>query len=114
MNAKQKNGILNSLARLLGENKSDVIAANRKDVSVCPGDDPVILDRLRTDAAKIEKMAASLRSVINLPDPVGGLISSHTRSDGLLIENRKVPFGTVLIIYEARPDVTVEAAATAL
>ncbi|MEP7076826.1 MAG: glutamate-5-semialdehyde dehydrogenase [Acidobacteriota bacterium] len=114
MNAEQRNGVLNSLARLLGENKSDIITANRGDVEACPADDPVILDRLRLNEAKIEKMAASLQSVIERPDPVGGLISSHTRSDGLLIENRKVPFGTVLIIYEARPDVTVEAAAIAL
>lgn len=114
MNAEQRNGILNSLARLLGENKSDVIAANREDVSVCLANDPVILDRLRIDHTKIEKMAASLRCVIERSDAVGSLISSHRRSDGLLIENRKVPFGTVLIIYEARPDVTVEAAAIAL
>ncbi|MEP6847617.1 MAG: glutamate-5-semialdehyde dehydrogenase [Acidobacteriota bacterium] len=114
MNAEQRNGVLNSLARLLGENKSDIIAANRVDVAACPADDPVILDRLRIDEAKIKKMAVSMRSVIERPDPVGSLISSHTRSDGLLIENRKVPFGTVLIIYEARPDVTVEAGAIAL
>jgi glutamate-5-semialdehyde dehydrogenase len=114
MNANQRNNVLNSLARLLAENKSDIVAANTLDISACPPDDPVILDRLGIDETKVEKMIASVQCVIDLPDPVGKIISSHNRTDGLRIENRRVPFGTVLIIYEARPDVTVEATAIAL
>jgi glutamate-5-semialdehyde dehydrogenase len=114
MNPDQRNDILNSLARLLAENKSVVIAANLLDISACPPNDAVILDRLRIDPAKVEKMIASIRCVVDLPDSVGEIISAHTRNDGLRIENQRVPFGTVLIIYEARPDVTVEAAAMAL
>ncbi len=59
-------------------------------------------------------MIASVESVIAAPDPVGKIVSSHIREDGLRIENRTVPFGTVLIIYEARPDVSIEAAIIAL
>ncbi|MEO7673525.1 MAG: glutamate-5-semialdehyde dehydrogenase [Pyrinomonadaceae bacterium] len=114
MNANLRSGILNSLARLLAENKSAIVAANRLDVAACPPDDAVILDRLKVDEAKVESMMASVRSVIATPDPVGKVISSHTRKDGLRIENRQVPFGTILIIYEARPDVSVEAAIIAL
>ena len=114
MNELLKNGILNSLARLLAENKSGLTEANELDVSACPPDDAVIMDRLKVDGAKVETMIASVLSVIALPDPEGKLISSHTRSDGLLIENRQVPFGTILIIYEARPDVSIEAAIIAL
>jgi glutamate-5-semialdehyde dehydrogenase len=59
-------------------------------------------------------MIRSVESVAAQDDPEGVVISSHVREDGLRIENRKVPFGTVLIIYEARPDVTIEAAAIAM
>lgn len=114
MNAQQRNDILNSLARLLAENKSGIIAANRLDVAACPPDDAVIFDRLKVDESKVDQMIASVRSVIDSPDPVGEIISSHKRADGLRIENRKVPFGTILIIYEARPDVSIEAAIIAL
>lgn len=114
MNANLRNDILNSLARLLAENKSGIIAANRLDVAACPPDDAVILDRLKIDDAKVENMVASVRKVIEAPGPAGRVISKHTREDGLRIENRHVPFGTILIIYEARPDVSIEAAIIAL
>ena len=114
MNANLRNKILKSLARLLAENKSGIVAANKIDVAACPPDDAVILDRLKVNDTKIDSMIASVKSVIASPDPVGKVISSHTREDGLRIENRQVPFGTILIIYEARPDVSVEAAIIAL
>jgi glutamate-5-semialdehyde dehydrogenase len=112
--ARIRNNILQTLARLLAENKSAIIAANRLDTDACPPDDLVIYDRLKVDAAKIEKMIASVESVIAAPDPVGKILFAHTRADGLRIENRAAPFGTILIIYEARPDVSVEAAIIAL
>lgn len=102
------------MARLLAENKSAIVAANTLDVAACPPDDAVILDRLKVNEAKVDSMIASVRNVIDALDPVGKVISSHTREDGLRIENRQVPFGTILIIYEARPDVSVEAAIIAL
>jgi glutamate-5-semialdehyde dehydrogenase len=114
MNTEQRNDILNSLARLLAEHKSGILAANEVDLDGCPPGDAVILDRLKVDEAKIKKMIASVRCVIDLPDPLDKIISSHIRPNGLRVENRRVPFGTVLIIYEARPDVSVEAAAIAL
>lgn len=108
------NGILNSLARLLAENKATIVAANGADVAASPPDDIVIYDRLKVDEEKVDKMIASVRSVVELDDPVGNVISSHMRPDGLRIENRRVPFGTILIIFEARPDVCIEAAIIAL
>ena len=96
------------------ENRAGIVAANRTDVAACPADDAVILDRLRVDEAKADKMIAAVKSVIEADDPVGKIISSHTRGDGLRIENRRVPFGTILIIFEARPDVCIEAAIIAL
>ena len=103
------NEILNSLARLLAENKSAIVEANGRDLAVCPAADPVIFDRLKVDEEKVEKMISSVKSVIDLDDPAGTVISSHTRPNGLRIENRRVPFGTILIIFEARPDVCIEA-----
>ncbi|MEQ1643161.1 MAG: glutamate-5-semialdehyde dehydrogenase [Pyrinomonadaceae bacterium] len=114
MNANQRNTILTSLARLLQEHKTAIIAANQLDVDDCPPGDAVILDRLKVDETKVDAIIASVRNVIAANDPVGRVISSYTREDGLRIENRQVPFGTILIIYEARPDVTIEAAIIAL
>jgi glutamate-5-semialdehyde dehydrogenase len=114
MNEQMRNQILESLAKLLAENKQSIIEANKLDIAACPTDDLVIFDRLKVDNAKVDKMIASVKSVIEAPDPVGKIISSHTREDGLRIENCTVPFGTILIIYEARPDVSIEAAIIAL
>ena len=114
INEQSINAILKSLAKLLGEHKQDIIDANKIDVAACSKDDAVIFDRLKVDEAKVDKMIASVKSVIDAKNPVGKIISSHTRHDGLKIENRTVPFGTILIIYEARPDVSIEAAIIAL
>ena len=102
------------MARLLDESTPDIIAANCRDLEVYGTGDAVIIDRLKVDEKKIERMVSSVGKVIGAPDPVDRLISSHSRPDGLLIENRTVPFGTILIIFEARPDVCIEAAIIAV
>ena len=114
MKQESRNNILESLSRLLAEHRADIVAANQLDVSACSHDDAVILDRLKVSDEKVDSMIASVKNVIAANDPVGRVISSHIREDGLRIENRHVPFGTILIIYEARPDVTIEAAIIAL
>jgi len=114
MKPQKINSILQTLVRLVAENSQEIINANRLDITACPTDDAVIFDRLKVDETKIDKMLASIKGVIEAPSPVGKIISSHIRGDGLKIENKTVPFGTVLIIYEARPDVSIEAAIIAL
>lgn len=114
MNSNIRKSTLDALARLLHENRSAILEANRTDVDACPDDDEVIIDRLKVDDKKIDAMIAAVESVSAADDPVGKVLSAHTREDGLRIENRLVPFGTILIIYEARPDVSIEAAAIAL
>ncbi|MEQ1761637.1 MAG: glutamate-5-semialdehyde dehydrogenase [Pyrinomonadaceae bacterium] len=109
-----KQDILRTLASLLNSDRAAILAANAADLAACPADDPVIIDRLKVNEAKIDAMIRSVASVAAQADPEGFVVSSHVREDGLRIENRKVPFGTVLIIYEARPDVTIEAAAIAM
>lgn len=114
MNNNLRNNILKCLARLLAEHKADIVAANKLDIEACPPDDHVILDRLKVNEEKVDAMISSVKCVMNSPDVVGQVISSYVREDGLRIENRRVPFGTILIIYEARPDVSIEAAIIAL
>lgn len=108
------NAVLRSLARLLAEERAAILEANHADLAACPPHDIVIYDRLKVDGAKVDKMIASVMSVIALSSASGTLVSTHTRADGLRIENRRVPFGTILIIFEARPDVCIEAAIIAL
>lgn len=114
MNEQLINKILENLARLLRENKQQIIEANKLDIEACSKEDEVIYDRLKVDAVKVEKMIESVKKVLAAPNPIGKTISSHTREDNLRIENKTVPFGTILIIYEARPDVSIEAAIIAL
>jgi glutamate-5-semialdehyde dehydrogenase len=108
------NRVLRSLARLLTEERAAIIEANKADLAACPTEDLVIYDRLKVDDAKVDKMIESVEKVIALPSAVGSVISTYTRADWLRIENRRVPFGTILIIFEARPDVCIEAAIIAL
>jgi len=113
MESKQKNSVLSSLSVLLSHHREEIIEANRADIGAFPNMDDAMIDRLKVDDKKIEGMIRSLEEVAAQSDPEGKTIYEFTRGDGLRIVNRTVPFGTILIIYESRPDVTIEAAATA-
>jgi glutamate-5-semialdehyde dehydrogenase len=94
--------------------RSDLIlAANRADLEAAraAGATEAFLDRLRLDARRIEGIAAALREVAALPDPVGRVTTSWTRPNGLSVKKVRIPLGVVLMVYEARPNVTAEAAA---
>ena len=108
-----KNKVLIRLSEIIFCLKDEILAANRQDLNTFPDMDASTKDRLKVDEKKISGMIQSLRDVAELPDPEGKILYEYTRPDGLRIENRSVPFGTILIIYESRPDVTIEAAATA-
>jgi len=105
--------VLIRLSEIISSRESEILAANRQDLNAFPDMDASTKDRLKVDEKKIGGMIQSLRDVAELPDPEGKILYRYTRPDGLRIENRNVPFGTILIIYESRPDVTIEAAATA-
>ncbi len=113
MQTAQKNNVLRRLKALIAENSQALQAANARDLAACDSTDQALYDRLKVDANKIAGMIQAIDAVMALPDPEGTVLYEHTREDGLHIENRQVPFGTILIIYESRPDVTVEAAITA-
>jgi len=114
MNTLQKNSVLKTLIELLSKNKQKIINANRQDISACLGVDESMLDRLKVDENKISEMLESLKHIAKLNDPEGRILYSYRHKNGLKIENKTVPFGKILIIYESRPDVTIEATAIAL
>src|SRR5262245_7190840 len=114
--AAEKNTALHTAADLLLERADDVLAANRADVDDATHSqmDPGPLDRLRLDLDRLAGMAAGLRDVAGLPDPVGEVLDGWRRPNGLLIERVRVPLGVVAIIYENRPNVTSDAAGICL
>ena len=113
MNSEQKNNLLLSLAQLLALHRARIMEANEADMHAFPGMDESMKDRLRVDDKKIDGMIRSLEEVASRPDPEGKILYEFIREDKLRVVNQTVPFGTILIIYESRPDVTIEAAATA-
>ena len=108
-----KDAALLAAADLLVERAGDVLAANQIDVSRAAetGTTSTVVDRLRLDMGRIEAMAAGLRQVAALADPVGEVVDGWTRPNGLRITRVRVPLGVVGIIYENRPNVTSDAAA---
>lgn len=109
----EKNKVLTSLATLLRKNTNKIIEANRLDILACKDPDPSLLDRLKVDGKKVKGMISALRMTAELEDPEGRILYAFKHENGLKIVNKAVPFGRILIIYEARPDVTIEAAAMA-
>ena len=113
MTLLKKNSVLLNLADLLAKNKPEILSKNELDMNSFSDMDESMKDRLKVDENKVDGMIRSLREVAEQDDPEGKILYDFTREDGLHIVNRTVPFGTILIIYESRPDVTIEAAATA-
>lgn len=113
LTSQQRNAVLISMAKLIGEEKSVLLEANKTDVKNYSGDDLAVIDRLKVDEKKIREMILSLEQLVADVDPVGKELYHFTHENGLKITNKTAPFGTVLIIYESRPDVTVEAAGIA-
>jgi glutamate-5-semialdehyde dehydrogenase len=108
-----KDAALERLAALLGERKGEVLEANAADLADerAAGLTDALRDRLTLDEARIEAMAQGVRAVAALPDPVGELVDERTLASGLEMRKVRVPLGVVAVIYEARPNVTVDCAA---
>ena len=105
--------ILLDLALLLDVQRTAIIEATKKDMSSASYEDIALMDRLKVDDGKVSSMIQSLKESAIKSNPDGRLIYEFKKEDGLLVTNKTVPFGTILIIYESRPDVTIEAAAMA-
>lgn len=108
-----KNRALRSAAAAIRSRRKEILEANRADLDAArsAGATDAFLDRLKLDERRIEAIAATLLEVAALPDPVGQVTRNWTRPNGLSVKKVRIPLGVVLMVYEARPDVTVEAAA---
>ena len=111
-----KNKALECMAQALEDNSVMIIAENEKDIENgrANGLSEAMLDRLMLDSGRIEKIAAAIREIIALDDTVGKTLSGTTRPNGLHISKVSVPLGVIAVIYEARPNVTADAAALCL
>lgn len=112
----QKNNALAAMAQALRDNEDRILAENAKDMAKGEekGLTAALLDRLRLNRDRIESMAAGLNALVALNDPIGETIAQWQRPNGLEIARKRVPLGVVAIIYEARPNVTADAAGLAL
>jgi glutamate-5-semialdehyde dehydrogenase len=108
-----KNAWLRQSAQLLRERMATIEEANARDLAAAPGYGltDAEIDRLRLTPQRVEEIAAGLEQVALLPDPIGEVIRSTTRPNGLQIDKLRVPLGVVFFIYESRPNVTADAAA---
>ena len=115
LDAEAKNKALYAMADALEAHTDAILAANAQDLDAAKGTiSDVMLDRLALSRERIAGMAAGVRDVAALPDPVGRVLSRVERPNGLVIEKTAVPMGVIAIIYESRPNVTSDAAALAL
>src|SRR6202049_1057514 len=114
--AAQKNRALAAMAKAIRGSQAAILAANREDLAAAKasGASVAFLDRLTLDAARIEAMADGLDVIRKLKDPVGTVLASWRRPNGMRIERVRVPLGVVGVIYESRPNVTADAAALCL
>lgn len=113
LNIAQRNAVLTSMAKLIAESQEAILTANQIDLDSYSGDDISMRDRLKVDPSKINGMILSLEQLTSEPDPLGIERFATTHENGMHISNKTAPFGTILIIYESRPDVTIEAAGIA-
>ncbi len=112
----EKDAALTAIADALTTHEAVILAANAEDVerAEADGTSAGIVDRLRLDSSRIAGMAEGLRTLVALPDPVGEVVRGDTLANGLELRQLRVPFGVVGMIYEARPNVTVDAAGICL
>ncbi|MFN8133153.1 MAG: glutamate-5-semialdehyde dehydrogenase [Solirubrobacteraceae bacterium] len=111
-----KDAALEAIAAALVERTPEILEANARDMAngVESGLTPALLDRLRLDEARIAAMAQGVREIAALDDPVGDVLEELERPSGLHVRKVRVPLGVIAVVYEARPNVTIDAAALAL
>lgn len=105
-----KNAALEALAAAIRSRRDGIVATNRLDLEAAASEPSSIRDRLKLDDERCEAIADAVLDVASLPDPIGTVLRRRTLEDGLELTQSRVPLGVVLIVYEARPNVTVDAA----
>jgi glutamate-5-semialdehyde dehydrogenase len=116
LGSEAKRALLRDMAAALEAQCAAVLAANAEDMrqAAAKGVQGAMLDRLRLDASRVAGIAGALREVAELPDPVGTVTRRKMRPNGLVVERVRIPLGVIAMIYEARPNVTADAAALCL
>jgi glutamate-5-semialdehyde dehydrogenase len=113
---QQKNQVILNLAEIIWQNREEILRANQEDLTNAFQDGlaPAMLDRLKLDEERLQSCASDLRSVAALADPVGEVFEEQTMPNGLRVHKQRVPLGVLGIIYESRPNVTLDAASLAI
>ena len=109
--AAEKNAILSAMADALKAGQDYILTENKVDLNNLSGKDKVFEDRLRLNESRIDQMIEGIRQIAALEDPVGEVTGESVRPNGLVLKKVRCPLGVVAIIYEARPNVTADAAA---
>ena len=111
LSSQTKNDILKTVAQSLRENQDQILRANEQDMlkGKQKGLNEGLLDRLKLDSDRLEAMADSVLEIVELEDPVGEIMEERILANGLTIQKKRVPIGVIGIIYEARPNVTLDA-----
>ena len=113
LSLETRNNVLLTMATLLDTEREAIISVNKKDINAYKGTDISMLDRLKVNNAKVDEMVIAAKHLASQEDPVGVERFSFKHKNGMQVYNKTASFGTILIIYESRPDVTVEAAGIA-
>ena len=113
LSTAEKNAILQAIADMIENRESEILKANGEDIEAS-GLEGAMRDRLLLTSARIKDMARGVREVAALPDPIGETLAEWTKPNGLHIRKVRVPFGVIGIVYESRPNVTVDTAVLAL
>lgn len=110
---EKRNSVLMTMVGLLKKEQSKLLSANQKDMDSYTGNDISMRDRLKVDQSKVDGMVLSLQQLAKEKDPLNVERFQFSHENGIQVSNKSAPFGTILIIYESRPDVTIEAAGIA-
>ncbi len=112
----KRNAVLKRLAKLLASESKAILAANAEDVIAAKnqGMNSAMVDRLTLNEKRLQGVIESVKTIADLPDPLGRLLEKRKRKDGLKIKRVSVPIGTILFIFESRPNVTIDGAALCL
>lgn len=116
LSPEQRSEVLRAIARSVHADSAAILAANQQDIerAIHAGLAAPMVDRLRLDPKRLASIVAAVESIAAMPDPVGAIVKADRRPNGLVVERRRIPLGVILIVYESRPNVTVDAAALCL
>lgn len=109
LSIEKRNAVLRSMAKLVEQERSQIILTNQEDIADYDGSDLAMEERLKVDDKKVDEMILSLNQLASQEDPVGVERFHFVHDNGIKVINKTAAFGTILIIYESRPDVTIEA-----